>query len=646
VDFDMVVRNGAMLRPVDGAVAHGSGDWSGEEFDVLYRRYFPRLVSMCRRRVGDEALAEDVAQETLLRALTHLEQLDGGRPLWPWLKTTATNIIIDHARKQARIVSCEEPGERPCEAGPSVEETDLLRQAIKSLPGRQRTAVALRYINDWDSQDAASFLGVTRPAYEQLLFRARRRLQVEYRRLATDVFGGVAVGSAFVRKLFRKAAGRLRQAGANVAPLGELTSFSASQIAGGALALMVTLGAQPAPVAAGAAAPHMHPVVQRRLGAGGHRKTAAARSERAAQQGSLRSSHAGAVAAGFGPNEQRTSKRPLLTQLTGEDVNQPEDAHITSIAMSPNFAHDGVVFASGRSECPQYLCSNVLFKSTDAGATWTRLPATTFNGEDVLVPPGFDENHQRIFAMGSSGLQVSEDGGETFAPAATTTATYVVGAAAISPAFANGDPSILIGSQTLMRYRDDTGTVEPVPSNTGTGPLAPAFAPDYPADDRIVVGGLALDADSGRLVSAVHTCRASLCNTAFVGSESLPATVRLAPDFARSNLAYAFTASGLFASDDGGASFRQLLKFETGAFVHDVAVTPDGRLYVASGDDQAGLYESSDGGTTWTKVASPLFDGGANRVVVAGNLVIASLGDRGLACSIDGGATWAPRCGS
>lgn len=641
----MVLSNAAARRLSLQSEADACVDEAA--FDALYRRFFPRLVSMCRRRVRDTALAEDIAQETLLRALVHGDQLDDDRPVWPWLKTIATNLIVDHARKQSRIVSGETHEERASEAMPSVEDADLLRQAIGTLPGRQKAAVALRYLNDWDAHEAASFLGVTRPAYEQLLFRARTRLRTEYRKLAGEVFGGAALGSRIIRTWVRRASDRAREVSVHIPALGELTSLSASQLVGGTVALLVTLGGTGAPVTrvvAPVALAARRASAAPAVAAARHAEHATHRSARGQASSTKTSPAATSRSATPGGHDDGAARGPLprLKDITDDDVKQPEDAHITSIAFSPSYAQDGTLFAAGRGDCPSALCPAVLFASHDGGATWTRLTAESFDSDTVLLPPTFGPSSSRLFAMGRVGLQVSDDGGRTFTPAAPTGAGFVVGAAAISPGFGNGDDSILIGAQTLMRYDDDTRSVSPVASTSGTGPLFPAFAPDYPSDNRIVVGGLGTDADSKRLTSVVHVCTGPVCTTTHVGDDSLPPTIRVAPDFESTNRLIAFTPNRVFASTDGGASFTGLAGVGKDTFVRDVAIGPDGRLFLAAEGAAGGLYVSSNGGS-WSRIAS--LDEDTTNIAMTGDTIVVALGRTGLACSTDGGATWSPRCG-
>lgn len=150
-------------------------------FDDVYRAHFARLRRFVYGMTGQAALAEDVAQETLLRAYVRMEHFDLNRPLWPWLKTVATRLVIDHSRSRSRESLTAEPAE---DAAPETfdvtGERQLLRQAMQSLPERQRVAVGLRYVEDWKAAEVADAMGLTRVAAEQLLLRARRRLSSEY----------------------------------------------------------------------------------------------------------------------------------------------------------------------------------------------------------------------------------------------------------------------------------------------------------------------------------------------------------------------------------------------------------------------------------------------------------------------------------
>lgn len=154
-------------------------------FPDLYRDHFPRVVRLLVPVLHDRTLAEDIAQETMSRLMTRLESLDVSTPVWPWLKTVAINLAIDHLRRSNHEVSCE-PHQVQDEAGGGREddhwcdEGPQLVAALRGIPSRQRRALALRYLKDLDPAEVATALNLTKGASEQLVFRARRSMSREY----------------------------------------------------------------------------------------------------------------------------------------------------------------------------------------------------------------------------------------------------------------------------------------------------------------------------------------------------------------------------------------------------------------------------------------------------------------------------------
>jgi RNA polymerase sigma-70 factor (ECF subfamily) len=153
-----------------------------EAFDVLSARYGLRLRRAAMRVLDDPAAAEDVAQDALLRAWTKAASY---RPeqaaVGTWLHRIAVNAAIDRLR--ATRHSSEIP-EDLADAGPSAElalagrqQHALLREAIASLPERQRAAITLTYGEGWSGQRAADALRVSARALEGLLHRSRKALR-------------------------------------------------------------------------------------------------------------------------------------------------------------------------------------------------------------------------------------------------------------------------------------------------------------------------------------------------------------------------------------------------------------------------------------------------------------------------------------
>lgn len=225
----------AHLAGVDGA------------FDELFRRYHPRLVAFLTHRVRDAAAAEDLAQETLIRALHALDRFDASRPLWPWLRRIASNAAIDMARARSRTDAltaalASHPAELTAD-GPDLGEIEVLQRAMAAVPERQRAALQKCYVEGWRPVDVADQFGVGSNAFEQLLHRARRNLRKAYTRHDAP---GQAAGFAWLLLLVRPVVGmadRVRRAAATVPHLAEVAVASVTVTT----VLAVAPGPAPAP---------------------------------------------------------------------------------------------------------------------------------------------------------------------------------------------------------------------------------------------------------------------------------------------------------------------------------------------------------------------------------------------------------------
>lgn len=626
-----------------------------EAFDLLYRRYFPRLVRLGTRLTKDPAAAEDIAQETLVRAHEQLERFDLSRPMWPWLKTIATRLLIDHARVRARELPMEDSGalnSHGAEHGWN-EEREVLAEALSKLPPRQQTAVALRYLEDWDGAQAAEFLGLSGLAFRQILHRAKRKLHTEYRKIAEPAWGAILVPFGWLRRLTQEGVARIRPNVSGLEATKIIASVTALNLAVAAVAIFGRAGHDAPPSVREPARPNtpveesISTVVQddRRSSPDAHRASEAEQvvSQKTPPAAVGPGRRGGSLAEQAGDRGKDIAG--AITDPNG-DVTEPEDANIVWVEYSPRFDTDGTMYAAGEAECTSAQCTPVLFRSTDAGAGWERLAADRLHGSQILLPPAYGAGDDRIFALGPLGLEVSTDGGASFQSAAVGMSGGA-GSAAISPGFNTTDPTILIGDQSLMEYRDDVKTVGPTRPVPGRGPLHPVFSPTFETDGLVLVGGLQVDATQGGWASSVFRCLGKVCSGTALATRTEPPRVRPAPDFGETGEVYAFASQGLFVSLDRGVSFSQLT-VPWRDLLRDVAPGEGGLVFAAAGgtaiDSVGELYVSPDFGSTWNRVDDPTLSTGVASVRVSGQHVLVSLQTGGVACSADGGATWAARC--
>jgi len=623
-----------------------------DAFDVLYRRYFPRLVRLCTRLTKDGAAAEDIAQETLVRAHDHLERFDQTRPMWPWLKTMATRLFIDQTRGKARELPMEgrlDEG-RHDEHGWN-EEREVLTQALAKLSPRQRTAVALRYIEDWDGPEVAEFFGLSGHAVRQMLHRATRKLQTEYRKIAEPVMGAILLPVGWLRRMGHEVASRVRPSMTGPEAVRALAAVTALNLVVATAAVFGGAGHGAPPSASRSAPPNIRtvePVRQAVTDGRGHSQ--AARLPTDGPSSPATSSQGPQAVDGTADVAGKAGGRghDVASGLTdpNSDVTQPEDAELLSVAYSPRFSEDRTVYAAGVADCTGPQCPPVLFRSQDAGANWIRLGGDGFDGAQLLLPPAYGAGDDRIFAVGPVGLEVSEDGGASFHPAASGTPAVGFGSSAISPSFNSGDPTILIGDHSMMQYRDDAKVVGPAKPIPGRGPLHPTFSPAFRQDGLLLVGGLQVS--GATWTPSVFRCQGEVCSGSPLPiSTSEAPRVRPAPDFAQSNELLAFTTDGIFTSADRGASFF-MIHTPWDLPLRDVVSAGGGRIFAAvrgDGAKAAGeFYLTADGGMTWALVNPPLLAQGVTSIQVYNHYVLTTLHGGGIACSADGGETWAARC--
>jgi len=156
-------------------------------FDQLIADYGAKLFALCYHLTGSREDAEDLYQDTWLKAYRSHARYDPSRPFEAWVNRICVNTYRDKLRRGklkdifALFVTNEEK-DRAMETivAPPLEEKDAdLAYAIQLLPENERICVVLYYFQDQDIKTMAQTLGISEGTIKSRLYQARQRLKKE-----------------------------------------------------------------------------------------------------------------------------------------------------------------------------------------------------------------------------------------------------------------------------------------------------------------------------------------------------------------------------------------------------------------------------------------------------------------------------------
>jgi RNA polymerase sigma-70 factor (ECF subfamily) len=180
-----------------------------QAFTDLVKQYERKIYRLAKHITQNDEDAEDVLQETFLKAYEHLDGFQGHSKFYTWIVRIAVNEALMKLRKRKgdRTVPLDEPvdtGEEMVQREIAVWEDNpeqrysrdemagILDQAVQSLKPDFRTVFILRDIEELSTEETAETLGISIPAVKSRLLRARlalrEKLTRQFKRKGEDVF--------------------------------------------------------------------------------------------------------------------------------------------------------------------------------------------------------------------------------------------------------------------------------------------------------------------------------------------------------------------------------------------------------------------------------------------------------------------------
>jgi RNA polymerase sigma-70 factor (ECF subfamily) len=157
-------------------------------YDLLVKRYQKRVYFLALRMARDHDAADDIAQETFVRAYFAIGSFTIGRNFYTWLYKICMNLSINHLKSRKFLISesrmsdetdpleREARGRDPSDALVSRETTTKIESAIDSLSPKYKAVLVLRVYEDMSYEDIARTLDITVGTVMSRLFRARKKM--------------------------------------------------------------------------------------------------------------------------------------------------------------------------------------------------------------------------------------------------------------------------------------------------------------------------------------------------------------------------------------------------------------------------------------------------------------------------------------
>ena len=195
---------------------------SGDDaaFNTLVEKYQKSVHALVWRKIGDFHYAEEITQDTFLRAYQNLSTLRNPSQFLGWLYVIASRLCLNWLRKQKPAMQLQSLEDTPMEevaesayaryvlerreAEATEHRFEIVKKLLEKLPESERTVMTLYYLGEMTTKEIGKFLGVSVETIRTRLHRARKRLQEAEELLIQEVLGGVQISASIRQNIMQE----------------------------------------------------------------------------------------------------------------------------------------------------------------------------------------------------------------------------------------------------------------------------------------------------------------------------------------------------------------------------------------------------------------------------------------------------------
>ena len=209
-----------MEREDDAQLVHAVLSGDAAAFNILVEKYQKSVHALVWRKIGDFHYAEEITQDTFLRAYQKLSTLRNPSRFLGWLSVIANRLCLNWLQEQKSAKQLQSLEDTPVEEvaksdyahyvseqrerAATEDRFEIVKKLLEKLPESERTTMTLHYLGEMTMKEISRLLGVSVETVKVRLYRARKRLREEEELLIKEVLGGVQISSRIKQNIMRK----------------------------------------------------------------------------------------------------------------------------------------------------------------------------------------------------------------------------------------------------------------------------------------------------------------------------------------------------------------------------------------------------------------------------------------------------------